>query len=425
MFWNFDILKNKINNSLHKKDLLLQRSDVFCMSPWLQLNAQVNGYILPCCMSTLSDETKLGDLNDNPDLKSSWNSERMKALRKDMLNGRKNKLCENCYKYEKLGNISERQKYNRDYADEFYRVHQTHKDGHLNNENILILDVRFSNLCNYKCRICTSICSSLWYEEEKKLGMPLPNDNTKKVFIPSEHPEFSKSFYRCLDSIHKIHFAGGEPLVMDEHYKSLEYLISKGKRNVKISYNSNFSTLKHKNWKVIDLWNQFDSVDMWASLDGMFERGDYMRKGQKWQNILDNFVEVNTYSPHVKIGINITVSILNIFHIEHFIKYLIDEQLATTTNINLYLLFAPKHFNIINLPHEIKLEIEKRLNIFIRDYVSLLNENERLTQHILSIIEHMHSEQGNDLHLTKEWLNKIDRLRKENYLETFPELNFL
>ena len=59
------------------------------MSPWLQLNAQVNGFVLPCCMSTRDEATKLSNLNENADLRVAWNSERMKALRLDLLSEKK------------------------------------------------------------------------------------------------------------------------------------------------------------------------------------------------------------------------------------------------------------------------------------------------------------------------------------------------
>lgn len=167
------------------KEKYLQKSKVFCMSPWLQLNAQVNGYVLPCCMSTIDNSTKLSDLNENADLNVAWNSDNMKSLRLDMLSEKKNSLCNNCYKYEELGKVSERMKYNRDYDNHFDRVIRTQKDGSIKDEKILILDMRFSNKCNYKCRICTSECSSLWYEDERKLGLKSVQISPKKRFIPS------------------------------------------------------------------------------------------------------------------------------------------------------------------------------------------------------------------------------------------------
>ncbi|HUH75698.1 MAG TPA: twitch domain-containing radical SAM protein [Chitinophagales bacterium] len=410
---------------LPKSIIHLQKSKVFCMSPWLQLNAQVNGFVLPCCMSTIDNATKLSDLNENADLNVAWNSEKMKELRLAMLSEKKNSLCNNCYKYEALGKESERMKYNRDYENRFDRVLRTQKDGSLKDEKILILDMRFSNKCNYKCRICSSECSSLWYEEERRLGLESVQTSPKKKFIPSNIQSFSQPFFSSLDGIEKIHFAGGEPLVMDEHYQVLEYLIENKRFDVEISYNSNFSTLKYKNWKVIDLWSQFSKVQVWASLDGMGEKGDYMRKGQQWNKIEENFRIVEQNCPKVMVGVNVTVSLLNIFHLPEFISHLINNNFVHQDNINLYLLFGPEYFNLTHLPIEVKAEAEKVLNNFKEGYLQTIQQPDNINKHIDVIINYMNSKQGDQLPITKDWLIKIDKLRNEDFVKTFPELSFI
>lgn len=395
------------------------------MSPWLQLNAQVNGFVLPCCMSTRDEATKLSNLNENADLRVAWNSERMKALRLDLLSEKKNSLCDKCYKYESLGKESERMKYNRDYKNRFDRVTRTEKDGSLKDEKILILDMRFSNKCNYKCRICSSECSSLWYEDERKLGLESTQLSSKKKFIPSNSQSFSQSFFSSLDGIEKIHFAGGEPLVMDEHYQVLDYLIKNKQFNVEISYNTNLSTLKYKNWKVIELWNHFNKVHLWASLDGMGEKGDYMRKGQHWNKIEDNIRTVQHNCPNVLIGVNVAVSLLNVFHLPEFLSYMIDNNFVHQDRINLYLLFGPEYFNLTQLPIGVKAEAEKLLYSFKDHYLQNINGGENIASHIDVIISYMNSKQGDQLSATKDWLVKVDQIRNEDFVKTFPELSFI
>ena len=63
-----------------------------------------------------------------------------------------------------------------------------------------------------------------------------------------------------IDNVEEIYFAGGEPLIMDEHYYILEKLIAKGRRDVRLRYSTNLMKIKYKQWDNIELWRHFDSV---------------------------------------------------------------------------------------------------------------------------------------------------------------------
>jgi MoaA/NifB/PqqE/SkfB family radical SAM enzyme len=398
-------------------------SEVFCMSPWIQLHAQTNGLVAPCCMAATDETNYLADLNENPNLSEAWNADRMKALRLAMLKGEKSSICNHCYKYESLGFKSERQKYNRDYLEHFNRVLETKPDGSLENHPPIILDMRFSNKCNYKCRICDSSYSSLWYEDEQKLGKKPQLPSSKKMKISADYGSFTDHFYNSLDHIQKIHFAGGEPLVMDEHYEAISYLAKKGMKHVILTYNTNFSTLKYKHYEVVDLWNQFDRVDVWASLDGMGAKGDYMRKGQRWNTIEENIRTVKEKCPSVLFGVNVTVSSFNVFHLPEFLQYMIDKGFVEADKINLYMLFDPKHFNLTQLPPDLKQKAKANLEAFSENYLQKLKHGQHLQKHIQSVVQYMMEEQGQQIGDMAYWVQKVDELRDENFAATFPELS--
>ena len=186
-------IKHFILDPSGKRKALLDNSKVFCMAPWIQLHAQTNGKVAPCCMSSIKNGNEIGDLNINPSLLDSWNSENMKKLRLDMLSGNKNSICDNCYDYEKLGRSTERHYYNRDFQNYFSRVKDTNSDGAVNNNTVPIIDIRFSNKCNYKCRICNSDYSTLWYDEELKLGKSV-NPLSKEIKVAANEIKFWESF---------------------------------------------------------------------------------------------------------------------------------------------------------------------------------------------------------------------------------------
>lgn len=404
---------------------LFKKSKVFCISPWIQLHAQTNGYVVPCCMAYPSEETKVGNLKKDSDLLQSWNSEEMKQLRRNMLGGKESAVCTNCYRYEKLGKQSERMNYNQNYKTYTHRLFATEADGTLPLDEIPILDLRFSNKCNYKCRICSSEYSMLWYNEELIIGRLDGQLPKKEMQISADEPGFWRSFERQLHTVQRLHFAGGEPLYMDEHYKTLEKLIEFGNTDVTLSYNTNFSALKYKQYDLIDMWRQFKRVEVWASLDGMGAKGDYQRKGQNWLKIESNIREAQRKCANLYFGVNVTVSIFNVLDIIDFYKYMTENKFVDTDRMNLYLLFGPECFSIIQLPPELKQRSAALFDDFEKSYLPSVPKNEIIKNHLQSVRSYLFSEQGNLQAQLRKRILEVDALRGEKFTEVFPELRVL
>ncbi len=414
-------IKHFILDPSGKRKALLDNSKVFCMAPWIQLHAQTNGKVAPCCMSSIKNGNEIGDLNINPSLLDSWNSENMKKLRLDMLSGNKNSICDNCYDYEKLGRSTERHYYNRDFQNYFSRVKDTNSDGAVNNNTVPIIDIRFSNKCNYKCRICNSDYSTLWYDEEIKLGKAV-NPLSKEIKVAANEIKFWESFKALLPTVKRLHFAGGEPLFMDEHYATLEHLIAIGNKNVNLTYNTNFSTLRYKRYNVVDLWKNFRQVDIWASLDGMGPQGDYQRKGQKWETIVENIRVIQQECENVVFGVNVTVSIFNIMHIPDFFKYLVEQKLVKPERVNLYPLMYPQHFSVDNLQPELKVQATELHRNFEKNYLQNNPKYENIANHYNAIITLMNANDRQAKLAFKQAIESVDTIREEDFKTTFPEL---
>lgn len=418
----FEFLKISYSRFWAYNSKLLTESKVFCMSPWIQLHAQTDGKVSPCCMTSVHDGNEIGDLRKNPDLTAAWNSENMKQLRRNMLTGVESSLCNNCYKYEELGKFSELMQYNQDFKRYYSRVVSTRKNGIVTDSTVPIIDIRFSNKCNYKCRICNSDYSSLWYEEELKLGTN-KTGQPKEMWVAEEEEKFLNSFKNLLPYVKRLHFAGGEPLFMDEHYAVLEHLISIGKTNITLTYNTNLSTLRYKKHYVTELWKKFKKVDVWASLDGMDKRGDYQRKGQNWKEIEANIRAIQIEAPQVFLGVNTTVSIFNIFHILDFYPYLVENNFVKPNRVNLYPLMYPHAFAITNLTPALKNKAIKAFESFDKNYLSTLPDASKIRNHINAMLTLMMSDTGM---LQKEFQQKVsavDELRGEKFVSTFPELH--
>jgi len=141
------------------KDFLLNKSKTFCMFPWLHLNVTPHGSVYPCCSS---DYTAPFDNVKNNSLKDIFNNEKMKQLRLNMLNEKKSSICDYCYKHEESSPFSFR-KYSIEHFSKSFDelVTQTQADGSVPDFKMKYFDVRFSNICNMKCRTCGSEFSSM------------------------------------------------------------------------------------------------------------------------------------------------------------------------------------------------------------------------------------------------------------------------
>ena len=74
--------------------------------------------------------------------------------------------------------------------------------------------------------------------------------------------------------LEQIYWAGGEPLIMKEHWKVLDELVKREMFHVRLIYNTNFTHTDLKGRSVFEYWKQFDSVAVGASLDDQGPRAD-------------------------------------------------------------------------------------------------------------------------------------------------------
>ena len=120
-------------------------------------------------------------------------------------------------------------------------------------------DIRFSNLCNMACRSCGTWFSSNWYEDHKKLTGAPPN-HAKIMKAGRSGNDIWEQLLKQFDHVEQFYFAGGEPIIMEEHLRILKELDKRKMYHVRLIYNTNFSKSHFKGSDIFELWNKFDSV---------------------------------------------------------------------------------------------------------------------------------------------------------------------
>ena len=399
---------------------LLNDSKYFCTLPWTHLHAYPNGAAYPCCLA--KHEYPIGSMKENT-IKELWNSADMKDIRKNMLAEQPSKQCTKCYEQEEHGWTSMRQSGNIHFGHHIDKVQETSADGHYDDVNMIYWDIRFSNLCNLSCRSCGSMFSSNWYDDQVALwGKP---DHAKVTYAGTTKMDAYDQLVEYLPVVEQVYFAGGEPIIMEEHYRILKELDKRKMYHVRLIYNTNFTKTKFKDIDVLELWNKFDSVSIGASLDAEGKRGELMRKGTVWKDVVANRKRMLEVCPQVDFYISSTVGLINALHVPDFHRNWVEQGLLKPQDFNFNLLQFPYAQRIDLLPDVYKEKVKEKYEKHL-EWLRPLDSLTRATKGFESGLDYMlRRDNSKDLQQFKDTMKKLDVIRDENMLEVFPELTEL
>jgi sulfatase maturation enzyme AslB (radical SAM superfamily) len=326
--------------------------DSFCILPWIHFSTMTQGEIKLCCRGQPPKKPADGydTYNGQPhvqsnnfDLKEYWNSEYLQDIRNKLAKGERISQCKNCWKMEDREILSLRQTRIID-----WEVDGSPKD-YLNNMKdwvetgvtpfkVPIIELKLSNLCNYKCRMCWPKDSSLWatdwervskfYDEETQTYINKVHDiaGNKRLFnLYDTNETFVERLVELMDHVEEIEFAGGEPLLDPIHYRVLSNI--KNPENVTLKYSTNLSKMELGEHKVIDLWEKFKDIKLTISIDGDKELNTYIRRGSDWELLKENIKIVKERIGHKisKLKGTTCISAFNAKHLDKTAEAIIME----------------------------------------------------------------------------------------------------
>jgi organic radical activating enzyme len=409
---------------------LAKTSKTFCIFPWIHQYIGPPGDVKPCCVYKNSEE--IGNLKENT-LAEIWNNDKSKKMRLDFLNGIEEPNCAICNNRAEIG-YAHKNEYNKMFFEQDEEIQQivanTNIDGSLDEHKLFYIDVRYNNLCNLSCRSCAPHFSTSWIVDHRKLynlierrdkddGFQFPG-KTEEQALEETLPHLADA--RC------IYFAGGEPLMQKEHYEVLDKLIELENFDVEIRYNTNFSNFKLKKYdNVLEYWKKFKNVNVYASLDGSYEKGEYWRNGTVWKDVVENRKRMLEETPHVNFRIAFTLSWPNAFNLIDFHREWVELGYIKPDDIMVNPLDTPPYYCLKNIPDWKKTEIETKL----RENITWL-ESFGYCNNIISMydtaIKFMWSDTSKYHAGTDECLKdfsritkKLDEIRGQSFFDTFPE----
>jgi len=332
-------------------------SKYFCPMPFVNIEARTDGTIGVCCQL----DNVIRQPNGRPYnlgehvLSDGWNSEWVKDLRDQFLAGEKPSACYSCWTAEDAGIDSKRLRALRDFPDVLDRVQAGTQQS-----KPVSMDLKLGNICNNRCRICSSYASSLWVPEEKARdgdSNRFWDDMRQAGRWPERNSAFWDDFRDFSSDVELMEFYGGEPLLINEHYDILQNLVDTGRSsNIVLMYNTNGSVWPKRG---IDLWPHFKRVLLSFSIDGVGAQFEYIRNPAKWATVTDHLQRLQALNmPNLRLDICYTVSIFNIYYMDQILAW----QQADFPNIPVYYnhVYTPQHLSCKVLPRAVKLQIYKK-----------------------------------------------------------------
>ena len=304
--------------------------------------------------------------------------------------------------------------------------------------DIPYFDLRLGNLCNLKCIMCSPHDSSSWIKDWKIQSPQYKNiilredqgwDRTMD-YTWYQKGSFLESMRTQAQYIKELYFAGGEPLLIPEHYNILEFMVSEGHaKNCILRYNSNGTEI---NEKLLELWSHFKLVKFNFSIDAYGDKNDYIRYPSKWDIIEKNLHILDNTPDNIIVNVACAVQAMNILYLDELVDWKMSQNFKKVNRkdygaglIGLHLVYLPSYMNVRVLPYKIKVDVTKRIHNLIDKYNNQQFEYDPYgKQRWLGLIKYMKDEDWTTkLPALIEYLEITDKTRNTDYRKTFRDLD--
>jgi MoaA/NifB/PqqE/SkfB family radical SAM enzyme len=336
----------------------------FCVLPWVSLETSPIGTVRPCCLA--EDE-----LTDNAGHKFNLarasfagiqNSNSMRQLRKEFLDGAQPQTCRKCWREERAGRTSKRMHT----LDRLKHMLDHETDWTPDAKPLMFLDLKLGNICNLKCRICGSWSSSTFAAEElanldknEDRKMNHHYQMLKQGAWPRENSQFWQEITQVSDQIQYIEFTGGEPFMIQEHFDLLQGLIDRDLAGaIEIHYNTNGTQYPEH---AMDIWRCFKHVEIAFSIDDVGARFEYQRTGAVWTEVEANiarFQQLRTVLPNMSLQVCSTVNVFNVLYLPELAEWNYSQGFDY---VYWNMMHEAYYFSIATLPEEAKSAITMKL----------------------------------------------------------------
>jgi MoaA/NifB/PqqE/SkfB family radical SAM enzyme len=386
----------------------------FCVLPWVSLETSPIGTVRPCC---LAEEEIVDNAGDKFNLSTAQfstiqNSQYMRNLRREFLDGKQPQTCRKCFREERAGRTSKRM-----HTLDRLKHMLPEQDWTIDSKPLMFLDLKLGNICNLKCRICGSWSSSTFATEELQFLSPTEKKSShhytmlKQGAWPRENPTFWSEIDKVVDQIQYIEFTGGEPFMIREHFDMLQGLVHRGiAGNIEIHYNTNGTQYPED---AADIWKHFKLVEIAISVDDIGARFEYQRSNAVWAEVVANierFKELRRNYSNIQLQFCCTVNVFNVYYLEDLANYVYAQEFDF---VYWNMMHEAYYFSISTLPETTK--------VAITNHLKSSKVNESVSKEFTQIIDFMNNGASLDGNILRMRIADLDRKRDQNLADVEPE----
>ncbi len=437
----------KIMEKVKKATTQFVQTPTLCYLPFIHMEADAKGWLKPCCMAEGPATDENGDpydINKGATITEAFNSNYMQKLRQDFLDGKKPEVCNRCWKEEDSGLESKRINWAHYFAYSHHHLHDVFRR-QITEKDIAYLDLKLGTICNLKCRICGSMSSSKWAQEEIDIDRIFhgidkdSKDSTQAYFYlkqgewPRKSPKFWEDLEKILPNVKHLEFTGGEPWMIKEHFKVLQTLIDKGHaKDINLHYNTNGTQLpKHEFHNVLP---HFNKCKISFSIDDMYDRFEYQRYGAKWNEVNSNIRYICENKGKIETEVCTTINLFNFHNLTDLADWIYSLEGLDSWYLNL--MHSPANYNIFSHKTEVKEIITNKLNSYDWEKLSPKGRGFKITNDVTSMLTYMNTQSFKDsaefpniisheqvlAHINKN-IFKVDSLRNKTLNDVDPVLS--
>lgn len=337
------------------------------------------------------------------------NSDWLKNVKKSIVEGKVPDGCHKCFDRESKNLKSTRQQYLR--VSKILSLNEFDL-----NSNFTRIEIRSSNLCNFKCRMCDAASSSEFQKEIEtypiidkfnKVNSIKFNDNLDSV-------DQLKWFIDNNPTLRHICFTGGEPMLIKPYYELMDYLIQKN-LNDKIILDL-FTNCSVYNQLFVDRMLKFKNLLFTMSIDGVGKTAEYQRHGTKWNTVESNIL---TYIRMPKnIMFNTAISPYVLLDVSSLAKFLMTlHELNPNLGTRCYAVITPKALHFENMNYDLRKmacdQIDKAVEILTPSNFDILKKE------LLGMKRRLETTEPVNPTLFAQYTQVLDVVRDESFEEVF------
>jgi len=273
----------------------------FCIMPFLHKAIDGNGDFKPCC---IGDPHKMSDgknANINfVDFDTFIKSKENNDFKEEFKRNERPEICHRCWQVDDHQGESHRKRAMNFFMNKSWEGGETKLYSQLEDffadkiqwEEVAIelykfkepfnLEIEPGTTCNFKCHFCGPHASSSWISDQRELYGTTAEEAAQATKLGRWALDSELWNSDVMFNSKKFHFMGGEPMLINAHFKFLARLAERpDAEQVRISYNTNASTLPPDD-VLKNVYDKFHHTRVAFSIDGIKDKFHYQRFPGDW-----------------------------------------------------------------------------------------------------------------------------------------------